>query len=217
MATTASPFGLLPVNMIGGGPYQGGTLRRFDVKANVSTAIFNGQMVVLSTAGLPAGVTASPTAQNLAATSTQPNTPGMVGVMQGCEYISAEGQLLFKNYLPADIIDGGAKEVRIYVNDDPNVVFKIQGDQALGSFNSSNPTGAIGMNAAVKTFTGSTTTGKSNMVLDVGSNGGNLGATATLGFRIIGLVPGTESDTYPEFLVKYNVGVHSYNNSLGLA
>ena len=29
MAATASPNGLIPKNLIGGGPYQGGTLREY--------------------------------------------------------------------------------------------------------------------------------------------------------------------------------------------
>jgi hypothetical protein len=38
-----------------------------------------------------------------------------------------------------------------------------------------------------------------------------------LAVRILEVVPGTETDDYPEFLVKLNVGVHSYDNPLGLA
>ena len=221
MAATASPNGLIPKNLIGGGPYQGGTLREYHVKANVGTAIYNGQLVQLSTAGLPAGVTSTPTAVKDAHEGAAA-TAGIMGVMQGCSYISSEGQLLFKNYLPANLVTGGATEVKIFVNDDPNTVFQIQGSAALGTFNSgtdgSGFAGAVGMNAALTTLSaGSTSTGKSGMALLVGSNGGSLAATATLAMRIIGVVPGTESDDYPEFLVKYNVGVHSYTNSLGLA
>jgi hypothetical protein len=221
MATTASPNGLIPKNLIGGGPYQGGTLREYPVKANVATAIYNGQLVQLSTAGLPAGVTSTPVAEVLAATSVAA-TAGIMGVMQGCSYISAEGQLLFKNYLPANLVSGGATEVKILVNDDPNAVFQIQGSAALGTFNSgtagSGFAGAVGMNAALTTLSaGSTSTGKSGMALLVGSNGGSLAATASLALRIIAVVPGTEDEAFPEFLVKYNVGVHSYTNSLGLA
>jgi hypothetical protein len=221
MATTASPNGLIPKNLIGGGPYQGGTLREYPVKANVATAIYNGQLVQLSTAGLPAGVTSTPVAEVLASTSVAA-TAGIMGVMQGCSYISAEGQLLFKNYLPANLVSGGATEVKILVNDDPNAVFQIQGSAALGTFNSgtagSGFAGAVGMNAALTTLSaGSTSTGKSGMALLVGSNGGSLAATASLALRIIAVVPGTEDEAFPEFLVKYNVGVHSYTNSLGLA
>ena len=74
------------------------------------------------------------------------------------------------------------------------------------------------MNAALTTLSdGSTSTGKSGMALLVGTNGGSLAATASLALRIIAVVPGTEDEAFPEFLVKYNVGVHSYTNSLGLA
>lgn len=224
MAATASPNGLIPKNLIGGGPYQGGTLREYPVKANVATAIYNGQLVQLASTGLPAGVTTTPVSIDLAhdtsndAQDTTDATAGIMGVMQGCSYISAEGQLLFKNYLPANLVTGGATEVKILVNDDPNTVFQIQGSETLGTFNSSNAAGAVGMNAALTTLgAGSTSTGKSGMALLVGTNGGSLAATSTLAMRIIAVVPGTETDAYPEFLVKYNVGVHSYTNSLGLA
>tara|TARA_R100000315_G_scaffold54606_1_gene28501 strand:- start:543 stop:1226 length:684 start_codon:yes stop_codon:yes gene_type:complete len=227
MASVASPNGLIPKNSLGSGSYNGGILREFPVKANVGTAIYNGQLVQLSTAGLPAGVTTTPDGPDFASDhssseDTTDATAGIMGVMQGCRYISAEGQLLFKNFLPADIITGGATDVVILVNDDPNAVFQIQGNAALGTFNSgtngSGFAGAVGMNAELTTLSaGSTSTGKSGMALLVGSNGGSLAATSTHAMRIIGVVPGTEGDTYPEFLVKYNVGVHSYTNSLGLA
>jgi hypothetical protein len=74
------------------------------------------------------------------------------------------------------------------------------------------------MNAALGFGTsGSTSTGKSGVNLVVGSNSGSLAATSTLAVRILEVVPGTETDDYPEFLVKLNVGVHSYDNPLGLA
>ena len=221
MASTASPNGLIPKNLIGGGPYQGGTLREYPVKANQGTEIYNGQLVELSTAGLPAGVTTTPTAIKIPSTAADA-TAGIMGVMQGCRYISAEGQLLFKNYLPANLITGGAEDVVIFVNDDPNTVFQIQANNSLGTFNSgtagSGFAGAVGMNCALDALgSGSTTTGKSAMSLKIDANGGSLAATSTLAMRIIGVVPGTEGDNFPEFLVKYNVGVHSYTNSLGLA
>ena len=54
------------------------------------------------------------------------------------------------------------------------------------------------------------------MNLVVGSNGGSLAATSTLAVRIVDMVDGTQTDNYPEFMVKLNVGVHSYTNSLGV-
>jgi hypothetical protein len=34
--------------------------------------------------------------------------------------------------------------------------------------------------------------------------------------RIVDVVQGTQFDAFPEFIVKFNVGVHSYYNSLGI-
>ena len=47
----------------------------------------------------------------------------------------------------------------------------------------------------------------------VGTNGGSLAATE-LALRIVGVVPWYETEACPEFLVKYQRGVHSYTNSL---
>ena len=139
--------------------------------------------------------------------------------MQGCSYISAEGQLLFKNYLPANLISGGATDVKILVNDDPNTVFQIQGSAALGTFNSatngSGYAGAVGKNAALTTLGAgdSTATGKSGMALLVGTNGGSLAVTSNTSYAYYCCCSGYgKLTTYPEFLVKFNPGVHSYTN-----
>jgi hypothetical protein len=105
--------------------------------------------------------------------------------------------------------------------DDPDALFQIQGTAALGTFNSgtdgSGWPGAIGKNAALGFGTaGSTTTGNSGVNLVVGANGGSLAATTTLAVRIVDVVQGTQTDDYPEFIAKLNVGVHSYNNPLGV-
>lgn len=220
MASTATPYGLLPVNLIGGQSFNGGVIREFKVAANNSAAIFNGDLVVLSSAGQPSAVGSSPVAIKIAATSADA-TPGIVGVCVGSRYVNSEGQPTYNNYLPANLVTGGASEVYVRVMDDPDALLQIKGTAALGTFNSgtdgSGWPGAIGKNAALGFGTsGSTSTGKSGMNLVVGSNGGSLAATATLAVRIVDVVAGTESDDYPEFIVKLNVGVHSYTNSLGV-
>jgi hypothetical protein len=62
MASVASPFGLRPINLIGGQAFNGGVIREYKVATNNSAAIFNGDLVVLSTAGLPSAVGSSPVA-----------------------------------------------------------------------------------------------------------------------------------------------------------
>ena len=221
MSSSSTPYWLVPVQKIGFQAFTG-AFREFPVKANNSAAIFNGDLVVLSTAGLPSAVGTTPTAIKIPSTSADA-TAGIMGVCVGARFIDANSsQLTFRNFLPAGQITAGASEVFVRVHDDPDTIFRVKGTHALGTFNSgtdgSGFAGAVGMNAALNFSTsGSTSTGLSGVALAVGSNGGSLAATSTLACRIIEVVPGTETDTYPEFFVKLNVGVHSYQNSLGLA
>ena len=220
MAATASPFGLKPTNMIGGAPYNGGAIRHYHVKANNSAAIFNGDLVVLSSAGLPAAVSSTPTASELAATSAN-GTPGIVGVMVGAKYVDDNGVQQFRQFLPANATTAGFTEIKIMVNDDPRQLYKIQGNNSLGTFNSgtdgSGFAGAVGKNCSLDFSTsGSTTTGNSGVSLKIDANGSNLATTETFGMRVIDVVEGTENDNFPEFIIKFNVGVHAYDNSLGV-
>lgn len=212
MSTVATPYGLKPVNLIGGQAYNGGVIREFRVSANNAAAIFNGDLVQLSAAGQPSAVTTTPTT----------STAGIVGVCVGARFVTAATkQPVWSNFLPANTITGGGSDVWIQVMDDPNAIFQVKGTAALGTFNSgtngSGWPGAIGKNAALGFGTaGLVTTGVSGVNLVVGTNGAGLAATATLAVRIMGLVEGTESDPFPEFYVKFNAGVHSYNTSSGV-
>jgi len=219
MASTSTPYGLKPINNIGGQAYNGGAIREFKVAANNSAAIYNGDPVVLSSAGLPSAATATPTAIRVTATSADA-TAGIVGVCVGARYVDSSGQQQYNHYLPANLATGGASEIYVRVMDDPDTLFKIKGTAALGTFNSgtngSGWPGAIGKNASLTFATASTANGNSGVMLTVGANGGSLAATTTLAMRIVDVVRDTEDDTYPEFIVKWNVGVHSYQNPLGV-
>ena len=220
MASVASPYGLNPINLIGGQAFNGGVIREYKVASNNTAAIFNGDLVVLSSAGLPSAVSVTPTAIKIPSTSADA-TAGIVGVCVGARYVDATGVVQYANYLPANSITAGYTEVYVRVMDDPDALFQVQGTAALGTFNSgtdgSGWPGAVGKNAALDFNTaGKTTTGKSGVALLVGANGSSLAATSTLAVRIVDVVDGTQTDDYPEFIVKLNVGVHSYNNSLGV-
>ena len=220
MAATASPFGLKPTNMIGGAPYNGGAIRQYHVKANNSAAIFNGDLVVLSSAGLPSAVSSTPSAIKDAHEGAA-GTPGIVGVMVGARYVDASGVQQFRLFLPANATTAGFTEIRILVNDEPRQLYQIQGNAALGTFNSgtdgSGFAGAVGKNCSLDFSTsGSTTTGNSGVSLKIDANGSNLATTETFGMRVIDVVEGTENDNFPEFIIKFNVGVHAYDNSLGV-
>lgn len=212
MATVATPYGLRAINAIGGRPFSGGSIREIKVAANNSAAIFNGDLVALSSAGQPSAVSATPTAGT---------TAGIVGVCVGARYLSADGQYRHNHFLPANVITGGGSDVWLMVMDDPDALFQVKGSAALGTFNSgtagSGWPGAIGKNAALGFGTaGLVATGNSGVNLVVGTNGAGLANTATLAVRIVDLVRGTESDPYPEFIVKMNGAVHSYNLATGV-
>jgi len=83
MATTASPYGLKPINLIGGQAFTGGTIREYRLTTNNTDPIFNGDLVKL-TAGVPSTVTATPVAGT---------TLGIVGVCVGVRYQLAGQQL----------------------------------------------------------------------------------------------------------------------------
>ena len=219
MALTASPYGLKPISLLGSQFNNGSATREFKIVAD-TTALFVGALIVLSAAGLPSAVASSPVGTKLPATSADA-TPGIVGVCTGIRYVNpGTKQPLWGQNLPINATTAGYTEIWVQVYEDYDAVFQVQGSAALGTFNSgtagSGWPGAVGKNAALGNFGGNATTGLSTMNLVVGANGGSLAATSTLAMRIVDVVRGTESDTYPEFLVKFNVGVHSYSNSLGV-
>lgn len=206
MASTASPYGLRPYNMVGGQSMVHG-MREIKLSTNNSAAIFTGDVIQLSSAGNPAALTATPTT----------STAGIVGVCVGVRYAlpaASTGAFMWGQYMPANAITAGYTQTYIYVCDDPDMIFQIQGSAAFGSL-TNGAAGAIGKNAALGNFSaGSTITGNSGVNLVVGANGGSLASTATLAMRVVGMVAG--DDTYPEILVKFNQGVHGYYNSTGV-
>lgn len=218
MPSTQTPFGLRPINTLGGAPYNGGAIRQFKMRANVAVAVGVGQVIQLAAGGIPTPIAATPTAPKIPSTSADA-TAGIIGVCVGLRYIDpAQKQFLTGQYLPANAITAGYSDVWVYVNDDPNQLYLCQADTAMGTFDTSSgdPRAAIGKNVPLKTFTVNATTGVSETVLDTGANWGNVAATSTLAMRIVDVDSQTEEDTYKNLIVKFNAGLHAYNNSLGL-
>lgn len=218
MPATATPFGLRPINMIGGAPTNGGAIRQFKLRANVASAFAVGQVIQLAAGGIPTPISATPVAPKIPATSADA-TAGIVGVCVGIRYIDpAQKQQLFGQYIPANAVTAGYEDVWIYVNDDPNQLYMCQADTLIGTFDTSSgdPRAAIGKNVALKTFTVNASTGVANTVLDTGANWGSIAVTSTLAMRIVDVDSATEQDAYKNLIVKFNAGLHAYNNSLGL-
>ena len=207
MASTSSPYGLKPVNLIGGQAFNGGVIRDIKLSTNNSGAIYTGDVIQLTSAGNP---------QALGATITTGTTVGVIGVCLGVSYVDPNLKYqVYSQYLPANAITGGYTNVFIRVCDDPDQLFQIQGSAAFGSL-TNGANGAVGKNAALGNFGGSATTGLSTVNLVVGANGGSLADTATLAMRIVDVVAESATDSYPDLIVKFNEGAHSYTFATGV-
>lgn len=205
MSNTAAPYGLRPVNLIGGQPYAGST-RLIKIAQGVGSAsIFYGQPVTITADGVVAPATV---------TTTAPAT-GVVGVFVGCEYTDPNLNIpVYKQYFPAGTV---APDAVAYVVDDPDIVMQVQADAPI-------PQTALGANISLNAFSGSTSTGNSTTSADLGG----LGQGAALPLRIVGFVDGPDSavgDLFTDILVKWNtpnisgstfLGGHSYLNPTGI-
>lgn len=206
MASTATPYGLRPVKRADGMPYAGATSQYLIDPAGEATNIFNGQVVHIGADGYIALSTATGADGTTNALPTGTTLTGSIGVFVGCEYVNAQGQLIFSQYYPSGYAAPSGTSIKAYVVDDPNVLFQAQLD---GTIDQSD----IGANtffaAAQSTSTGSTATGNSTSALDATT------VTTTAAFRIVSVV-GAIGDAYPDVLVKFNPGYHSLTNAVGL-
>jgi hypothetical protein len=213
MASSATPFGLRPFNLIGGQSFNGGTIREYKLPSNVAAAYYTGSVIYMNTNGVPTAITATPVAPKYTSTSSD-GTAGILGVMVGVRYTDPTLKYtVFGQYLPSGAITAGYTDVYIRVCDDPDQLYMIQATTAVGS-KTNGARGAIGQNAALSGFSGSATTGLATTALDTGANWGSCASTTTLAMRIVDIY--TPDDTIPEVIVKFNHGVHSYLNPLGV-
>lgn len=182
----SAPYGLKPVNLIGGQVFAGST-RSLPIQYGYNTNIFYGDFVGLST-----GTIQRITVTTGASTSTGGAGCGMVGIFLGCSYTNPlTKQKTFSQYWPAGTLAGDAQAI---VTDDPDTVFKVTAVASSGSSTiTSWSTAFLGQNAQGSNLAGSTTTGNS-------SNAGIASASvsaANTGYplRVVGLVPDTSSST----------------------
>jgi len=152
MANQDAAFGMKPVRMIGGAPYNGGQ-SRYRIAADYGTSIFQGDMVAAVTGG---GVEVH----------ADGGTVPIVGVFNGCMYTDpTSGEQIFSNFYPAST---DAADIIAFVIDDPMVVFEIQAAIAFPIAD------LFGNFDIVYTTAGSTKTGISGAELQVTDGGTGL-------------------------------------------
>jgi len=208
MASTASPYGLKPVNELGGLPYAGSTRLYVIDPAGTASNIYNGSPVYVNADGYLAVATATGADATTNGFPVGTANTGIVGVFVGCQYINAQGQVIYSQYYPT----GTTGVVNAYVVDDPQVVFQVQ---SAGSVTQA----AVGANLFFSTgavATGSTTTGNSTASVVAGSSA----VATTAAFRVVGFPNmvgfSVVGDAYTDVFVKINPGYHSYTNAVGL-
>jgi hypothetical protein len=179
MANDNIAFGLKPIRMAGGSPYNGATNMYFH-PATDGAALMIGDPVIKNgsadTAGVPGCVRAAASA-------------AITGVVQG--------------FVPDGVVDRagyGAASTAYYVlvADDPDLVFEIQEDSVGGALAAAD----IGLNADIIVAAGSTYSHLSGVMLDTSTKA----TTNTLPLKIIGLVqrPGNDIGANANVRVKIN-------------
>jgi len=198
MATTAAPYGLRPINLIGGQLFAGST-RQIKIASGYASNIFFGDIVALSSSGVIVKVT------NVGSAADQ-FPAGVVGVFLGCTY--TDPNLKYKlnsQYWPTGTV---ASDAMAYVCDDPDTLFQIQASASVAQTD-------LGTNFPVVQTAGSTTTGNSKVALNAAGGA----TTSTIGMRLVDFVDGpfsTVGDAYTDCIVKFNFGQHSYYNATGV-
>ena len=200
MATTASPYGLRPINRVDGMAYAGATDTFLIDPAGEATNIVYGKVVIIGADGYLALSTA--TGADITTNNLGGSGVGAIGVFVGCEYVNAQGQVINAQYYPS----GTTGVVTAKVITDPSVAFQAQ----LDGSGAQTVLGANTFFAAVQsTSTGNTSTGNSTSALDATVQAG------AAAFRVVGFVS-EAGDAFTDVLVKFNPSAHSYLNNVGL-
>jgi hypothetical protein len=200
--TVSAPYGLIPVNLLGGQVFAGST-RQIPIQTAHGTSIYFGDVVLMSSNGCI-------TTAVLTAT-----TVNVVGIFMGCSYINSSGQRVYAQYYPA--LTTGTPDtstaITAYVADDPDLVMKaaiVSGTTVVAQATRAT---MVGGNAALVPNAGSTTTGNSAFaVLN------STAVTAALPVKVVDVVPDTAPATgsFVEVLVSWNQGIHQYRLATGV-
>jgi hypothetical protein len=202
--TIDKPYGLKPVNLIGGRVYSGST-RMIPIAQSYNYNFFNGDVVKL------AGGTLAPTAMGGSASVDA----GTIGVFVGAEYSNANGPIYGKNRWQYWAAGTNTQDAIGYVVDDPQACFRVavltQAQNATAGTLSNTPglgigymsPAFLGTNAVLVTngsnggsasgiaATGDSVMGVTGTNPTAGANAGNLRYATATPFRIIQLVPDT--------------------------
>ena len=144
-------FGLIPACRLGGGPSIQGQ-GKYKIDAGHSTTIYNGECVKISSGYVVGG---------------NGSAADIIGVLNGIFFNAADTlKPTFSNFYKATITPANSEDTTAFVIDDPFQQYVVAADTATGVTTFLE---TYDMN----TSAGSTTTGKSDATLDIGTTGTN--------------------------------------------
>lgn len=207
MALTLAPYGLKPINLLGGRPYSGST-RLYAISPSYAVNIQVGDPVIIINTGSTAAALRGNLARFNATTTATTVTStgggfGFVGVFMGCTYTDPTyGKVFRQTYVAGN----AATDIQAYVIDDPDVLFQVQADGTLAQT-------TLGTNAAlIQTVAGTNTYVASGVALQASS----VATTSTLPVTIVDFVNSATSaigDTYTDVIVRINTHFHRTGNT----
>jgi len=147
--TVSAPYGLKPINLIGGQVFAGAT-RNIPIQYGYNVNIGYGDPVVIAS-----GTITRPT---IAAATTGKQ---ITGIFLGCSYTNpTTKQKQFAQYWPAGTLAGDAVAV---VTDDPDTIFKVVMLSAAGGTVTSGSQALVGLNVAGADAAANVNTGNSTV------------------------------------------------------
>ncbi len=201
MANANGAFGLKPIGVVGQG-YNTTGATEYRIASGNTNAIYQGSPVIPLSTGFIDIVGAA-----------AGGTVGLVGVFNGCEYVSSTtGEKIFSNYWPGSGADSNFP-VKAFVLDNPMQLYTICSDASLT--NESTARGHVFANANFSSgASGSTTTGKSSAALGVST----IATTANLNLRIMGIQEDPENSDFTAagipVIVRLNNSFNSPNGAI---
>jgi hypothetical protein len=174
--TVQAPYGLKPINLIGGQVFAGST-RNYPIQYGYATNIFYGDIVNIIRGSIVDN-----------ADTTDSTGTGIVGVFLGCSYTNpTTKQKQFSQYWPASTAAGDCQAI---ICDDPDTVFKVVMCSATTVIASAS-TAMLGQNFGLIQNAGNVNTGNSAVAALYASST----TSADLALRVVGLVGETAITT----------------------
>lgn len=159
MANADRPNGFTPYRHKGGGTIRS---MQFPMASAYGSVIARGDAVILASGLI-----------NIAADTSST----ILGIVEGFEYVDANGNQVFTSYWTASTATLGSADVKVNVYVDPDITYRVQTDTDTAPTQT-----AIGVSFDLeKDHAASATTGQSGMEIDIGDTG-------TGQFTVIGLI-----------------------------